>query len=52
MSNYYALVLPGYLPIRKQYRGVLNEKNLPTFPANTWVFQSMTTIVHFHYCLN
>lgn len=41
-----------YFPLRKQYRGCLGERNLPPFPANTFVMQSLSGIVHFHYGLN
>ncbi len=41
-----------YFPITKQYRGYLNKKYEPSFPANTWVFQSLKSVVHFYYGLN
>lgn len=54
-QNHEGIKIDGkmYFPLRKQYRGVLNpNKNLPPFHANTWMFQSMAGIVHFHYALN
>lgn len=59
MKNYYdgtVILIDGknrvYMPIKKQYRGYLGERNCPQFPANSFIFQSTSTIVHFHYCLN
>jgi hypothetical protein len=42
----------AFFPLKKQYRGVLNEKQLPSYIANTWLMQSTSGIVHFHYALN
>lgn len=41
-----------YATIKKQYRGYLGERNAPQFPANTFVFQSLNSVIHFYYGLN
>jgi hypothetical protein len=55
MDRYEPIRIDGvpYFVITKQYRGVLNPKNLPRFVANTWTFQAASgKVVTFHYCLN
>lgn len=41
-----------YAKISKKYRGYIGERNAPQFPANSFVMQSISTIIHFQYCLN
>jgi len=34
------------------YAGYLGAHNKPEYPAYSYVMQSMTAVIHFHYCLN
>lgn len=38
--------------LKYQYKGYLGNHNKPNYPADSYLFQSLFKIAHFHFCKN